>query len=433
MKKVLIIGYLWPYLSGSIRIIRLAKSLPEFGWEPIILTAPLRGKPDIRFRIVETPYRDALGFWKRLFGLDLDKDIRMQVKERFGATSKNSLIDFILARGGEIIYYPDSHKGWKPFAIKAGSELLQKENIDAMISIWPVTSHLIASDLKAKYRIPWVADFPDLWSQNHNYSYGPLRKLLDTRLEQKTMARVDALVTISEPLAEKLRTLHKEKAVYAITHGFDLEEVNSPPAKLTDKFTITYTGTIYTGQQDTSKLLIALADLISDGIMNPNEIEVRFYGHKHGWLDKEIEQYGLSRIVKQYGMVSREIVLEKQRESQLLFLLKWNDPQEKGIYLGKTLEYLGARRPILATGGYDDVITELLNETGAGIDAPTMEDIKNVLKELYQEYKLTGEVAYKGRESEINKYSNRETARKFAEILDHLVSREYTSEAAAES
>ena len=49
--------------------------------------------------------------------------------------------------------------------------------------------------------------------------------------------------------------------------------------------------------------------------------------------------------------------------------------------------------------------------------APTVEDIKNTLEELYQEYKLKGEVAYDGKESEISKYSHREMARKFSEVL----------------
>lgn len=60
MKKVLIIGYLWPYLSGSVRVLPLANSLPEFGWQPIILATPLREKPDTWFRVIETPYHNVV-------------------------------------------------------------------------------------------------------------------------------------------------------------------------------------------------------------------------------------------------------------------------------------------------------------------------------------------------------------------------------------
>lgn len=416
MKKVLIIAYNW-----GTRIPALAKYLPEFGWQPIILTAPMGGNPDSRARIIETPYRGALGFWKKLFRLNPDEDITRQVKERFGVTSKKSLMDFILTRCGEIVNYPDSERCWKPFAVRVSSELLQKEDIDAILSSSsPVTSHLIAKELKIKHKIPWVADFRDLWSQNHNYSYGPIRKLIDRRLELKTLRMADALVTVSQPWADKLSALHKGKTTYAITNGFDPETVNLPPVNLTTKFTITYTGAIYARKHDPAKLFAALRDLISDRVIDVNNIEVRFYGIVADWVGKEIKEYGLSSVVKQYGQVPKDIALQKQRESQLLFLPKWQDPQERGAYSGKIFEYLAARRPILAADGSDDVVKDLLNETNAGIDAPAIQDIKDALQKLYQDYKLRGEIAYNGIDSKINKYSHREMARKFSEILDRL-------------
>jgi hypothetical protein len=231
------------------------------------------------------------------------------------------------------------------------------------------------------------------------------------------------LVAVSQPAAEKLGELHKGKTVYVITNGFDPAEVNEPPANLTAKFTITYTGTIYPGKQDATKLFAALRNLISDGVIDPEEIEIRFYGPQMGWLDKEIEQYALSRIVKQYGTIPRQAALEKQRESQILLLLKWEDPQERGAYSGKIFEYLAARRPILATGGSNSVVTELLKQTKAGIDAPTIPDIKDALEKSYHEYRLKGKIVYDGRKSEIDKYSHYEMTRKFSEVLNSFSTR----------
>ena len=422
MRKVLIIAHLNPSY-GSFRPVPLAKYLPEFGWEPIVLMPPLQEKSDFPFRVIETPYPDilAFSFLKKLFRLNSSEAITPQIKTQLGIKTKRSFVDFALLFGREIFAYPDFCKGWKSFAIKASEEFLQQESVDVVLSSSnPIASSLIASKVKAKYRIPWVADFCDLWSQNHDYHYLPLRKLFDKRLELQTLSKVDALVTVSEPWAEKLRTLHKGKPVYSITHGFDPEEVNTPPANLTTKFTITYTGTIYTGKQDPTKLFAALKDLISDGTMNPDDIEVRFYGTGVVWLDGEIERYGLSDIAKHYERVPKEVAQEKQRESQLLLLLKWEDTHERGVYLGKTFEYLAARRPILAVGGSYDVVSELLDETKAGVCTPTIEDIKNKLKELYREYKLEGKIAFKGEEAKINKYTHKEMARKFSEILEYL-------------
>jgi len=425
MKKVLIIGYLHPFTQrqmGSFRLLPLTKYLPTFGWQPIILTAPLKESPDLQLNILEAPCQDILSFWKRLFGFEPDEDTSEQVKKQLGAISKMPLIDFILTRVGEIVNYPDSEKKWRAPALETARTFLQHEDVDVMMSCHPKISHIIANDLKARFHVPWIADLPDLWSQNHNYNYSPVRKLIDRRLELKTLSKADALTTVSEPWAEKLRTLHQGQPVYTITHGFDTEEANDPPAILTAKFTVTHTGSIYTKRQHPSKVFAALQGLISDRVMNPSDIAVRFYGTKHEWLDKETERYELSSVVKQCGTIPRHTAIEKQKESQLLLLLDWDDPQEKGVYTGKIFEYFGARRPILATGGSDgDVVAQLLNRTNTGMHASTAEDIKKMLKELYREYKLKGKVVYKGKESETSKHTHREMARKFAEILDSLI------------
>jgi glycosyltransferase involved in cell wall biosynthesis len=417
VKKVLIIANLF---HASPRIPGLAKYLPEFGWQPIILTMPLGDRPSERFgppndfrennRVIETS--------------SPPKDVGVHVKK--GLSSKKygylrPLLKFLYRRYSEIVHYPDEEKGWKSLAVKAGDELLQNEDIDAMISCSsPVTTHIIAKELKEKHKIPWVADFRDLWTQNHNYQYSILRKLFEKRLELKTLSTADALVTVSPLWTEKLKMLHKGKRTYTITNGFDPEKMSDGKANLTSTFTITRTGQIYT-KQDPTKLLAALKDLISERAVGPKDVDVRFYGPENELLANRIEEYGLSTIVRQCGIVPREISLEKQRESQLLLLLKWEDPQERGVIPGKVFEYLAARRPVLATGGTDDVVKELLNETSAGIDAQTVEDIKSALRKLYAEYKLKGKIISQENTEKINRYSYREMAKNFVEVINKTI------------
>ena len=411
----------------------MAKYLPEFGWQPIVLTTPIGEDPDSRFgppddfrknnRIIET------------YGYHSRKDVELRPKKRlkkYGCIRtllRNvvpfSVRKFLYRRYSEIVHYPDAEKGWKPFGVNTGDKLLQEEDVNAMISSSsPVTTHMIANELKSRYHIPWIADFRDLWTQNHNYPYTQLRKMFEKRLEIKTLAMADALVTVSPLWTEKLQMLHKGKRAYTITNGFDPEKMSDGKTDLTSKFTITYTGQIYRGKQDPSKLLIALKDLISQGTIDPNDVEVRFYGPEDKLLSKNIEEYGLSDVVKQYGIVSREMSFERQRDSQILLLFNWEDPLEKGVIPGKIFEYFASQRPVLATGGFgDDVVKMLLNETNSGIDCSTIGDIKRGLRELYSEYRLRNKVEYKGNMEKINKYSYREMTRKFAEILDNLVQR----------
>jgi len=424
MKKVLIIGHFWPYRGGSKRIMGLAKYLTEFGWEPIILTGPLKERPEKKFRFIENDYPCFLGSWVRLFGFSDRVDITDQFQKKINKSSSKvkSFLRFLYWQIGKLFAYPDRDKYWKSFGIKAAEELFKKEKIDAIISVWPATSHLIAQRLKEKYKIPWIADFPDLWSQNYDYRYGRIRKAIDRKLEVKTINSADFLTTISQPLAEKLGILHINKKIFVIPHGFNLKEVNELPAPLTKKFTITYTGQIYTGKQNPLKILTALKELILERKINPDDIEVRFFGPERDWLNKEIKNRGLNIVVAQYGQASRQVSLKKQRESQILLLLNWENENQKGVYTGKIFEYLAARRLILATGGFrGDVVEELLEETKAGVYAIPVDEIKKNLIEFYQEYKQKGKVIFKGNIETINKYSEPEMTRKFADLLNLLV------------
>lgn len=426
MKKVLLIGYPFPLRQGgSPRLLGLAKYLREFGWESIILTAPLDQKSDGQFTIVATGYQDALGIWGKLFKINRQGDARKQIRNRLGIKSKKSLIDSLLTLGGEIINYPDSEKGWKRYAVKAGEEILANKDIDAIISTSaPVTAHVIARILKKQFDIPWIADLRDLWTQNHNYYYGRLRKLIDRNLELKTLGTADALTTVSPPWAGKLRALHENNKIYSITNGFDPKTLNTPPAKLTDVFTITYTGIIYPDYQNPTPLFAALSQLIEEKTIDLKKLEIRFYGPREEWLEKEASQYGLSNNIHQYGQVSRETALLSQRESQILLLLNWNDPQESGTIPGKVFEYMAAMRPIIALGGSpDDAVQQILCDTKAGYHATSITEIKEWLRKRYSEYLFYGKVTATDSDKLISQHSQLEMARKFAEILEQLTNR----------
>jgi len=423
-KQVLVITYYFPPRPGvaSLRLRGLAKYLPEFGWEPIILTPTLPGDPDTRFRVIQTPYPgDVTARWKRRLGLSADKGFQEQIGiPRALRESKASFTGKVINLAKAILAYPDEQKGWYRFAVSIGHELLKREHFNALLSSsGPATCHLIARKLKEEHKIPWIADLRDLWTQNHYYSYGTLRRLFERRLEIKTLSTADVLVTVSEPLAQKLRLLHRDKSAVAIPNGYDPDEV-ARSTQLTKEFTITYTGKLYQGKRDPTPLLRAIAELASERKIDLKAVKVRFYEDTPYWLEQEIKRYQLREVVSLHPKVPREVALQKQRESQILLLLNWNDPDEVGVYTGKVFEYLAARRPILAVGGPRGVVTELLEETGAGVHAFGHEHLKHVLFEFYQQYRAHGYVPYRGCEERIAKYSHREMARRFANVLDSV-------------
>jgi hypothetical protein len=421
VRNVLIISYFFNQTSSiaAVRLRGLAKYLPEFGWNPVVLTVKTSTIPGKTERIFETPFEDRLNLWKKRLGLPLDKTL----KEHYNFPTykeKNTILDKLVNFWEEIFIYPDPTIDWSVSAIKKGDELLSESHIDAIISsINPPTSHIIAKELAQRKKIPWIADFRDLWTQNHYYKFSGIRRFFEKILEVKTVSSANALTTTSLPLSEKLKELHKNKKVYAITNGYDPQQVNMKIPS-TKKFSITYTGFVYKGRQDPEPLFRVLKTLIDENMLDPATIEVHFFGYHEGWLTSDIEKYHLENVVQVHGQISREDSIQKQRESQVLLLLTWNDPYEKGIYTGKIFDYLAARRPILAVGLHGTVVTDLLVQTQAGVNVSSDAEIKDHLLKLYREYKENGFVNYSGVPFEIEKYSQREMAKKFAVVLDDI-------------
>jgi len=420
MKKVLIIADL---SHASPRLPSIVKYFTKFNWEPIVITGNKPESSDQNFRFVLTKFPNNFIRFKKIFGLNPNKGFQEQMGIPFAIRENQKSFFYKLSTAlRAIISYPDEHKHWKKYAVKAAKDIIKKEKIDAIISCSsPVTTHLIAHKLNKKYKIPWIADFRDLWTQNHNYHYGCIRKFFEEKLEKKILKRAKILITVSPVWAKKLSALHK-KRVYLITNGFDLNLLKNTE-KLSNPLTITYTGPIYTGKQNTNEFLDCLKELIENEIINSNDIRVKFYGPKNKKLQMEIEKNDLQNLVKQYGLVPRKTSFKKQLESQLLLLLYWNDPKIKGWYPLKVFEYLAAQRPILVTGGFGgDVVEELISSTHAGFYCKNKEEIKKNLLKFYSEYKQNKNLTCYSNINEIKKYSYYEASKKFIIFLNNLTS-----------
>ena len=422
MRKVLIISFFFNQKDNiaAVRLKGLVKYLPEFGWDPVVLTVKTSPGQDEKMKVFETPYDDTVAIWKKRLGIPSDTTLRESDYFSSPEKQKKRLIDRFIDLWSEIFTYPDRTINWSLSAVQKGEEILTECHFDAILSsMKPSTSHIIARELAKRKKIPWIADFRDLWTQNHYFKHSKIRGFFEKRLELNTISSAKALVTISSPFSEKLKELHKNKKVYTITNGFDPELVN-PGIPLTKKFSITYTGYIYSGRQDPEPLFRMLKILIDEKTIDPATVEVHFFGHHESWLLSDRKKYHLQNVVRIHGHISREESLQKQRESQVLLLLNWNDPGEKGIYTGKLFDYLAARRPILAIGLRDNVVTEVLGQTQAGMTVSSDAEIKEQIAALYREYQEQGYVSYAGITAEIDKYSHREMAGKFAEALEEI-------------
>lgn len=422
MKKVLIIAYAFPphQAIGSQRPYGLAKYFPQHGWKPVVLTVDRPGETPKGIKVIKAEHHDLFQSIKSLIrnksGQRPKSNGNSPTIKAFNSDQYENKLNKLIR---EVIYFPDSQRGWYKTAIKAAIEYLDKEKVDAVISTSsPETDHLIAKTLKKMYKIPWIADFRDPWTQNTYRDKFALINYLERKLELKTMSGADAIVTVTEPWIKLLASLHKGKQIYCIPNGYDEDDFIEKTTKLTNKFTITYAGSLYKGKRDPSLLFNVMNQLIQEKKIDRDLIEVRFYGPKEERLTKQVKESNMEDIIHFYGKLPREEVINKLMESQLLLLLLWNSKNESGFCPGKIYEYFGAGRPVIAIGWAGSVVKDLLEKTGAGKYADSPDTLKKVLLEYYGEFIEFGKV--KCFNGNIDKFNYSSIANKYSEVLNSL-------------
>src|SRR5690606_13755203 len=199
LKKVLIITYYWPPAGGSgvQRVLKFAKYLPEFGWEPVILTVENGEYPalDSSFeddipkgmKVYKTKALEPFHVYKALTGQSRDSKIDTNILKSESENLREKISKWIRLN----IFIPDARIGWMAYAVRQGMEIIENENISLIISTSPPQSlQLSAMRIARKSKKPWVADFRDPWTSIAYYQKSKrfaLTKKLDHYLEKKVL------------------------------------------------------------------------------------------------------------------------------------------------------------------------------------------------------------------------------------------------------
>ena len=449
MKKVILIAFYFNQVNeiASKRLRALAKYLPQFGWEPIVIVPDLGFIPkendDLNCRIIYTEYEDMFSHFSNKFkkskssdskdskdSRDSKNSIEFNDKKLKDSTSySNPIASKAISIAGEVFAYPDGMKYWHESAFKEASKIMDEEAIDAIISSsWPITCHTIAKDLKEHQDIPWIADLRDLWNLNPYVSHTFIRDYFEKRLELKTFENADALTTTTDLAAETLSTLHPMSRIVPILSGYDkddfkfLEELVSKNDSFSNDFSeklkFIYAGSLYGGKRDPTYLFEAIRQLEDEGKLDSSKISIEFYGDSIG-LEEIASRYGLLDIVHIGGKIAHEEVLKKQLESDVLLLISWDNEKEKMFIPGKIYEYFALKKPVLSIGYKEGSLKDLIEETKVGYHVSSLESTKEALLNIYDEFVENGTVELNA-DINIGDYSMENMAKKFADLLNEL-------------
>jgi glycosyltransferase involved in cell wall biosynthesis len=278
----------------------------------------------------------------------------------------------------------------------------------------------VAGRISRRYGIPWIADFPDLWADNHNYPLSRWRQRLDARLERRTLRSAAALVTVSADWAARLARRHGRARTRCIEHGFPEQELNPQVLVSGGPFRIVYTGTIYPEMQKLDLFFGEVRELLDSGRIAAADLRIDFYGTDPVEIEERCRRHGVTGVVHLHPRISKAEVSAVQRQAHLLLLFaSHGGEQRRGWYTSKLYDYIGSRRPILVCGGMaGDVLEVLMPEYRFGVSCREPGEVRAALSGFIEEFAQTGAVRCHSRLTDVRRFSYRTMTRRFVHLLD---------------
>lgn len=446
MRRVLVIAFRFPPQSGagSLRISKFVRYLPEFGWQPEVLTVanPLGDDPDASLLREVSPdvevHRVNAYYWRRF-------EDRLLGRERKDARSRNG--DPHAAprsaaapgpKGGRLggvyrglrdgIEFPDTHVGWVPRAALAGARICRDRSIDAIFCSTPPHSAQLAAYLAAKRSgVPLVVDLRDPWSDLVHLAHRPWRRALVRRLERLVFRQARAVVLNTDAMLEMVRAHHAEipaSRFHAIPNGYDSADFgtrDATAAPSNGEKVVLHVGAVYDGLGDPSEIVRGLETVVARNPLLGERVRLRFIGAgailRTGRYAKLLHESSLRERIDVLDHQPHRVCVEAMTNAAVLFLVQ-NSPHTPTQVSSKLYEYLYARRPVLAIT--TSVATRAVVETtgcGTAIAPGQPGRVADVLESF-----LTDESTHPRPLAEATRsFERRELTRRLARVLDGAV------------
>lgn len=435
MKKVLIITYYWPPAGGPgvQRILKFVRYLPEFGWQPIILTPKQGEYPAVDHSLVQEIPADCMvvktgslepgGMYRRITGMKRGEAIPIAVLAETEKLSRRKKISRWVRAN---LFIPDAKIGWMPFALAAAKNIFKDQAIDLILSSSPPpTAHLIAKKLSKRYKVKWVADFRDPWTDIHYYKY--LSRLgislrFDEKLERSVLGSADWITSVSKTYLENYKSKVNHERYSFIPNGYDREDLKDVDfTRYPEKFRISSIGTL-NDERNPSTLFQAVRKIIKTNSEFADQLEIELVGIVSGCVDEDIVRNGLEKYVRKTPYLPHMDALQKMAGAWILLLPINKVAGDLGILTGKLFEYIGSGRTIL---GFGDLRVEAARfvkdlNTGAFFDYGDVEGTERFLLDQFQTWQK-GTKPDRDNAHLIRQYERKSLTGQLAQLFDRLI------------
>ena len=418
MRKALLVAFQFPPFkasSGLERTLSLVRHLPEFGWEPMVLTARPMAYPAISDeRMASIPAATEV---RRTLALDAAR--HFAIRGRYPGW----------------LALPDRWWSWALTAIPAGLALIRRHRPSVIWSTYPITTaHVIGSALSRLSGVPWVADFRDpmvefVARQQRWYPEHPALRRQRLRTEGDAAQRAAALSFCTEGARDICVQRYagaRHDAWHVVPNGFDESVFASLGTEARsdgspgDPITLVHSGTIYpTTDRDPTHFLRALAQVLSSRPLGSRPLRVVLRGSGVDALyNGLVDELGLAGCVVFAPLVDYASALREMlaADGLLLFQGYTSNP----AIPAKLYEYFRAGRPVLALVDDAGETARCLRSEGVGTLTP-LDDAQRI-QEALQRFLADIEAAasHGMTRQRAAAFERREAARHFAGVFDGL-------------
>ena len=425
-KKVLLITRYFPPLDSiaTSRMYSWAKYLYKNGWDVSILTTTKSNqvvtpfKTDTsNFRVYEIDYFDPITF----LGFDKKKEFQNFKDNKKIETSfwKKLIKNFYRQRMNERMPGRTDFWIWKAYKELKKQKKMGIEYDYIISSYGPPSAHIVGYYAKKIFQKPWLADYRDLWIENHLFKGLWPFTVLEKWIEKKIISNSDIITTVSDSLCKILTNKFSSIPCRVVENGFDPEIMDLNLGGYFDlnikKVRIVYTGSLYAKRQDPSPLFRVLKKLLQEKKISNQNFEVLFFGSNINGLSELVEKFQVSDVVKYCGSVSLEDSYQIQKSADALLFLENINPKIDGILTGKLFEYLYVSTPILAIGVQEKSAPgKLIQQTNAGVICEV--DVRKIEEQIIK--LLKGVFSYKKNREKVLLYSRERQVKKIMDLLN---------------
>ena len=289
-----------------------------------------------------------------------------------------------------------------------GKKIIQENGIEVLFSSFkPYSNHLICFLLKRwNPKLIWIADFRDLHvdGMRDNVYFPKLQHWFN----RKILKRANIVTTVSEGLKKKLEQYHSD--IYLLKNGIPSTESTFTKMPSFEKFTISYTGSIYLKLQSAELFFKTLRNLISEGKIDEDKIQLNYAGKEAVIWQQWVTYFNFQKINISHGIIPMKEAKIMQQKSHINLLLSWASENQQGILTAKFYEYLAAQNPILLIikGTKDFEFEKIFDELQAGIvtydNLDFQKDIEDFILKYYHEWLDSGTIKRSINPDELQKY-----------------------------